>query len=110
MPKYLLQANYNSNGVQGVLKEGGTARHEAVRQAIESLGGTVESFYFAFGEVDVYCIVELPGNVTALSASLVGNAAGTNQTRFIVLATPEEVDEAAEAGRASMPAYRPPGR
>ncbi len=110
MPHYLLQASYNQSGVQGLLKEGGSSRREAVRKAVESLGGTLESWYFAFGDVDVYCIVTLPSNVTALTASLVGNAAGTNQTRFIVLVTAEEMDEAAEAGRASMAAYRPPGK
>ncbi|MCB0071706.1 MAG: GYD domain-containing protein [Caldilineaceae bacterium] len=110
MPKYLLQATYNQTGVQGVLKEGGTARREALRQAAESLGGSLDAFYFAFGDVDVYCIVDLPSNVVALKGSLLGNAAGTNQVRYTVLATPEEVDEAAESARSSMDAYRAPGK
>ena len=63
MAKYLFQATYNHSGVQGLLKEGGSSRREAVRQAVESLGGTLESLYFGFGDVDVYCVVTLPSNV-----------------------------------------------
>ena len=110
MPKYLLQVNYNQTGIQGVLKEGGTARREAIRQAAESIGGTLDAFYFAFGDVDAYCILDLPSNVIALEASLIGNAPGSVKVRYTVLATPEEVDEAAAAARAGMDAYRPPGQ
>lgn len=52
--------------------------------------------------------MELPSNLTAITASLVDNAAGTNQTRFIVLVTAEEMDETAEAGLAGMATYRHP--
>lgn len=110
MPKYLLQVTYTQTGVQGVLKEGGTARREAIRQAAESIGGSLDAFYFAFGDVDAYCILDLPSNVVALKASLIGNAPGSVNVRYTVLATPEEVDEAAEAARENMAAYRPPGQ
>jgi uncharacterized protein with GYD domain len=32
----------------------------------ESVGGKVEALYFAFGDVDVYVIVDVPDNVSAL--------------------------------------------
>jgi hypothetical protein len=44
MAKYLFRASLNPEGIAGVLSEGGTARRTVVKNAIESLGGTVESF------------------------------------------------------------------
>ena len=105
MPKYLFQASYTVEGLKGLLKEGGSSRRDAVAHAIESLGGTLEAFYYAFGETDVLGIVDLPDNVTATAFSLITNAAGTAQVKTTVLTTPEEVDQAAKKGVD----YRPPG-
>ena len=60
MPKYLWQASYNSDGVRGVLSDGGTGRREAIEQLVAAAGGKLEAFYFAFGEDDVYVIADLP--------------------------------------------------
>jgi hypothetical protein len=45
MPKYLVEANYVGQGVQGLLKEGGSSRRAVVEKLIKSLGGTMEAFY-----------------------------------------------------------------
>lgn len=42
MPKFLFHASLNAEGVAGVLAEGGTARREVVKNAVESVGGTLE--------------------------------------------------------------------
>ncbi len=60
MPKYLIQASYTTEGVKGVHKGGGSARRAAAQQAIESVDGRLEAFYFAFGEDDVFAILEAP--------------------------------------------------
>ena len=60
MPKYLIEASYETEGVKGVASKGGTARRDAVGALIGSMGGKMESFYFAFGDADVYVISELP--------------------------------------------------
>ncbi len=49
MAKYLLQASYTQEGVQGLLREGGTSRRATVEQLIRGMGGTLEAFYYAFG-------------------------------------------------------------
>jgi uncharacterized protein with GYD domain len=110
MPKYLCQAVYTEKGLQGLLKEGGLARRAAVEQAIQAVGGTMEAFYYAFGETDVFFIADYPDNVTTAAASLVGNAAGTSKVTYTVLITPEEVDQATELAKEKMAAYRPPGQ
>jgi uncharacterized protein with GYD domain len=96
MAKFLWKASYTSEGVKGVLKEGGTGRRAAVEKVVEGLGGKVESFYFALGEEDVYVIAELPDTVTATAVSLTVNASGVVSLRTVELLTPEQVDEASK--------------
>jgi uncharacterized protein with GYD domain len=44
-----------------------------LRRATESVGGTLEAFYFAFGEDDAYVIADLPDNETAAAVALAVN-------------------------------------
>src|SRR5687768_13019784 len=60
MPKYLLEVRYTQEGLKGVVAKGGSARVDAAIAAAESAGGTVEAFYFAFGDNDVYVIADFP--------------------------------------------------
>jgi uncharacterized protein with GYD domain len=94
MPKYLWQVSYTPQGVQGLRKDGGVARRAAVKRLIEQAGGKLESFYFAFGEADVYTIAELPDTATAAAVSLAVNALGVVHLRTVPLVTPEEMDTA----------------
>ena len=105
MPRFLFQASYTLEGVKGVQSAGGSARREAVAQVAESVGGQLEAFYFAFGDRDVYVIVDLPDNESATAVALTANAAGGVALRTVVLLTPEEVDAAAKRSVE----YRPPG-
>ena len=96
MAKYLFQANYKSEGLKGLLKEGGVSRRTHLSELIEGLGGNLESFYYAFGEYDLYAIAELPDHASSTALSMIVNAAGTVSVNTVVLLTPEEVDEAAK--------------
>ena len=60
MPKYLLQVSYTADGGKGLLRDGGSKRRAAARTLVESLGGKLESLYFAFGATDVFAIADLP--------------------------------------------------
>ncbi len=106
MPKFLLSASYTPQGVTGVINEGGSSRRTVVDQTVAALGGTVEAFYFAFGDDDVYLIADFPDNVTAASFSLAVNSTGALRGKVAaVLLTPEEIDEATKR----TADYRPPG-
>ncbi len=106
MSKYLYQAAYTDAGLDGLLMEGGSKRREAVDLAAKSLGGTMEAFYYAFGDTDVFAIIDLPDNVSASAFSLLVTAAGGARVKTTVLITPEEVDEATK----KTLKYRPPGK
>ncbi len=106
MPKYLVQANYIGDGVKGLLKEGGSSRRAAVEKLFKSAGGTLEAFYYAFGETDVYVIADMPDNVSMAAVALMVAASGIINLKTTVLMTPEELDKAAK----KTPDYRPPGK
>ena len=104
--EYLLYGSYTEEGLKGLLKEGGTKRIEATKKGIESLGGTLEAFYYAFGDNDYYVIVDLPENVNVVAGKLLANATGTVKLKTTVLITPEEVDQAVK----KTMDWRPPGQ
>jgi len=105
MSKYLIEASYGSEGVKGVAAKGGTARREAVAQLIDSMGGSLESFYFAFGDADVYAIADLPSDEAATGLALAINQSAATRIKTVVLLTPEQVDAAAKM----VPDYKAPG-
>lgn len=105
MPKYLVEAKYTLDGLKGLKAKGGSARQAAAKALAEELGGTIESFYFAFGEADACLVADMPDNVTAAAIGLIVSASGAVTTRTTVLITPEEMDAAAK----KQASYSPPG-
>ncbi len=105
MARYLIEAKYTQEGLKGFRSEGASGRRTAVEALCRSLGGTLESFYVAFGETDIYAIVDLPDNVSAAAASLTIASSGAVTLRTTVLLTTEEADAAAR----KQADYRPPG-
>ena len=106
MPKYLLQVNYTTDGAKGLIKDGGSARRSAAQKAAESLGGRIESMYFAFGDTDAYVVAEMPDHTSIAAIALALAASGGATARTTVLLTPEEMDQATK----KTPTYRPPGQ
>jgi uncharacterized protein with GYD domain len=97
MPKFLLETSLSAEGMKGVHSEGGSARRDAVRRAVESVGGRLEMFYFAFGEHDAYVVADFPDNRSAAAVSLAVNSSGALTSRMVVLLTAEDVDAAAQS-------------
>ncbi|MBW3665433.1 MAG: GYD domain-containing protein [Actinobacteria bacterium] len=105
MPKYLYQARFAPEGAAGLRREGGTSRRDTIGALAEAHGGSLESFHFAFGDVDVFLIVDMPDNATAAALALAVSASGAVGVETTVLLTPEEVDTATSI----EVDYRPPG-
>lgn len=106
MPKYLLQVSYTAEGSKGLLKEGGSKRRQAADQAVKSAGGTIESFYFAFGDTDALVIADAPDHASMAAAALAINSSGLVRTKTTILLTPEDLDQAAK----KSVSYRGPGQ
>lgn len=106
MPKYLLKASYNADGVRGVMKDGGSKREAAARALVKSLGGKVECFYFCHGDADAVVICDFPDAPSALAGVMAVNASGLVTASTTPLITAKEMDEAA----AKTGKYKGPGQ
>ena len=105
MPKYLFQASYTQEGLRGLMDEGAAGRREMAEDLAASLGGSIEAFYYAFGDSDLYVISELPDDASAAAVSVAVGASGTASIKTTVLVTPETIDEAVKR----VAEERPPG-
>ena len=82
-------------------------RLDAVRPAVEKLGGKIDSGWFAFGEYDLISIVQMPDNVSAAAFSLAATAGGAIKAiKTTPLLTLEEGMEAMK--KATGTGYKPP--
>lgn len=106
MAKYLFEAHYTAAGAKGVAQEGGSGRRAAIAKMTESMGGKLEAFYYAFGDVDAYVIADLPDSVAAAAVALAVNQGGGATVKTVVLIPAEDMDK---AGKKAVD-YRPPGR
>jgi len=75
VPHYLIQVAYNSEGWQALVKNPQN-RVEAVRPAVEKLGGKIENAWYSFGDYDVTLILQMPDNVSAAALSIAFAAGG----------------------------------
>ena len=105
MPKYLAKATYTAEGAKGLMKEGGSGRRAAVQKVVETLGGKLEMFYYAYGPDDAYVVVDVPDPNAAVALSLAVNASGAVRLALVPLLAPEDIDAACK----KSPTYRAPG-
>lgn len=106
MAKYLISGSYVGEGIKGLLKDGGSKRKQEVEGLVSSLGGTVESMYFTFGDDDFIILVDGSDNVKVAAGALIVAATGAVSLKTTVLLTPEELDQVSNISAA----YSPPGR
>jgi uncharacterized protein with GYD domain len=107
MPKYLVEGRYTSEGLTGLAREGVSRRRVDIAKTIESAGGKLEAFYFAFGDADFYIIFDAPDNISAAALSVVANQGGFATTKITVLMTTDEMDQAVK--KSMTIEYLPPG-
>ncbi|MEU0272436.1 GYD domain-containing protein [Streptomyces sp. NPDC006307] len=83
-------------------------RTEAARTYIESVGGTLHGFWYAFGSHDGYTLWEAPDNVSmaAVALAISGGGALSSLETTVLLTVDETLDALRKAERI---AYRPPG-
>jgi uncharacterized protein with GYD domain len=94
MAKYLAIASYTADGLRELAVHGASARIEASKKLVAEAGGSIESFYYAFGSDDAYIVCDLPDNVAAAATAIAAGASGVVVSRMVPLLTAEEVDQA----------------
>lgn len=105
MPKFLVEASYTTEGLQGLIKDKASGREAAIRQMLSANGGKLDSIYFTLGDRDVILICDLPDTSTAASIVLAASSSGMVRTRTTPLLTVEEADAVITKGVT----YRAPG-
>jgi len=107
MAHFLLQGAYTAEAWK-TLVNNPVNRTEAIRPAVEKLGGRIESTYFAFGEYDVVLILQMPDNVSAAAFALaIAEGGAFKAQKMTPLMSMEEGLEALR--KAGDTGYRPPG-
>jgi len=105
MPHYLQQVAYSREGWEALVANPQN-RIEAVRPAIERLGGRIVQAWFSFGDYDVVVISDLPDNVSAAAIAMAFAAGGAcKSVQTTPLISPEEAVQALR--KAAESGYRP---
>jgi len=105
MPHYLQQVAYSQGGWQALVANPQN-RIEAVRPAIEKLGGKIVSAWFSFGDYDVVVITDMPDNVSAAAIAMAFAAGGAcKSVQTTPLLSPDEAVQAIR--KAGECGYRP---
>ena len=108
MATYILISRLTDEGCATLTKN--PDRIKEVNADVEAMGGKVEALYYAFGQTDLFIVVDLPDNVTAAAVSMIGEATGVSEISVTVLITPEEIDRAAQIAQKMGASYRVPER
>src|SRR5579883_1755035 len=69
MPQYLCEVAYSPQGWAAVVEKQQN-RMEAIRPAVEKLGGRIKDAWFAFGDYDVIAVFEMPDHINAAALSI----------------------------------------
>jgi uncharacterized protein with GYD domain len=108
MPMYLTRFSYTPETWAKMIKNP-EDRRAAAQQYIESVGGKLHGFWYAFGEHDGYNLWEAPDNVSMAAVALAIGAGGAlSSIQTTPLLTVEETLGALK--QASSVAYRRPGQ
>src|ERR1700722_13288786 len=89
MPKFLIEASYTAEGLRGLAKDKASGRQAVVKEALASVGGKLDSVFFALGDTDVYNLCDCPDHVSVAALSLAVSASGMVRTKTIPLMTVE---------------------
>jgi uncharacterized protein with GYD domain len=87
MAHYMFHGSYTEAGMKGVMEAGAASRTEVVENLFASLGGSLASLFWTFGEADFVVIGELPDNAAAAAAAMSVAAAGGSSIATTVLLT-----------------------
>ncbi|HET9452032.1 MAG TPA: GYD domain-containing protein [Aggregicoccus sp.] len=107
MPLYLSRFSYTPEAWARLMAHP-EDRSKAARTYIESVGGRLHGFWYAFGTHDGYNLWEAPDNVSMAAVALAISGGGALRSlETTVLLSIEETLEALR--RAGQIKYRPPG-
>jgi uncharacterized protein with GYD domain len=109
MPKYLYLGSYTDEAWRRMI-ETPPDRPAAAAKLAEGLGGSMDCFYYAFGEFDLVTIMELPDDAAAAALSLAVTSTGrVKDLRTHRLVGGEEAPAMFAAAQKAVGVYEVPG-
>ena len=107
MPFYLTRFSYTPETWARLIKKP-EDRRVAAQHYVESVGGKMHGFWYAFGDHDAYILWEAPDNVSMAAVAVAISAGGAlSSFQTTPLLTVEETLAALEKARSVK--YKPPG-
>jgi uncharacterized protein with GYD domain len=94
MHRYLVRAVLTTEGLQNFSTQPPTALKAAIAKFLDSVGGSLESWYFDYSRSTAYSIVYYPTEMSAATAQLMTNSAGFAHVTLTPLLSAEEADKA----------------
>lgn len=110
MAKYAFFFSYTSDAWARMISTPGD-RTAAVRQVLDSVGGSLECIYWMAGSFDGMAIADLPDTVSAAAVSMAVASTGSfarNQTHELL--SQEELGHALQQAKTVVQAFEAPGR
>lgn len=110
MAKYALFFTYTSDAWARMIKSPGD-RTAAVRQLLDSVGGSLESAYWMFGAHDGIVIADIPDSARAAAISVaVGSTGAFKHLETHELISQEQLGQVLSLARDAIQVYQPPGQ
>tara|TARA_B100000287_G_C20452206_1_gene709926 strand:+ start:264 stop:575 length:312 start_codon:yes stop_codon:yes gene_type:complete len=103
----MYSGSYTAEGAKGLLADGGTNRRDEAKKMVESMGGSLEAYYWCYGSTDFMCIVDVPSSEVMSKFALQIGASGMFSGNLTPLITVEEMDKITGA---SVEDFRYPGQ
>jgi uncharacterized protein with GYD domain len=94
MHRYLVRAVLTTEGLQNFRTQPPTALKAGIAKFLDSVGGSLESWYFDYSQSTAYSIVYYPTEIAAATAQLMTNSAGFAHVTLTPLLSAEEADKA----------------
>ena len=110
MPKYVSFFTYSSEAWGRMIDAPGD-RTTALRQVLDSVGGSLDAMYWMFGDYDGMVVFDVPGSASAAAVSVAAGSSGAfKHLETHELFTQEQLGETLAQARNTTQVYQPPGQ
>ena len=106
MPHYLVRATYTKEAWAAQVSDPKDVRDRIV-PVIEKLGGTLEGYYYTFGEDDMIAIIQFDDAITAYGFGLAASSSASSFSMTPMMSVEEGMDAMKIASQCG---YRPPNK
>jgi len=109
MPKYLAMFSYSPEAMAAMI-ENPADREPAIRHVLESVGASLEVFYWMRGSHDGIAIIDAPDSVTMAAINATVNSTGSIRSETYDLFSTSEIHDVLDTAWTARANFTLPGR